>query len=132
MEGPTRNRQVIVKPLGWSVVLGAAAFGAVAVVAGLRVWQGGPINTRNTLETENKLAVLTVTLLPVSVMFFCWAFIGLVSEVGSRTKGVIAGLVIIVEVVLGVISLAVFLIAVTLFFFSRPARFVPPHLRTRS
>jgi hypothetical protein len=91
-----------------------------------------PINPRNTLETENKLALLTVTLLPDSIMFLCWALIGLVSEVGAGAKGTAAAILILVEVVLGVFSLIVFVVAVSLFFFSRPKRFVPPHLRARS
>lgn len=123
---------VTAKPLGWGVVVGSATMGALALIAGVRVWQGRPINPRNSLEKENKMAVLTVSLLPISVVFFCWALIGLVSEAGSGTKGVVAALVGVIEVILSLGSLVVFLIAATLFFFSRPKRFVPPHLRTRS
>ena len=39
------------------------------------------------MNTEN--AVLTVTLLPASVMFFSWAVIGLVSELGAGTTGLL-------------------------------------------
>lgn len=120
---------ISVKPLGWGVVLGAAVLGSVAVAAGIRVWRGAPINPRNTLETEDKLAVLSVTLLPTSIMFLCWAAIGLVSEAGSGAKGTVAVILILVELVLGLVSLLAFLVAASLFFFSRPRRFVPPHLR---
>jgi hypothetical protein len=129
---PLLLASITVKPLGWGVVVGAAALGAVAGAAGLRVWHGRPIDPRNTLETENKLAVLTVTLLPASIMFLCWAAIGLVSEAGAGTKGTIAAILTILEVVVGLFSFVVFLVAACLFFFSRPKRLVPPHLRIRS
>ena len=87
------------KPLGWDIVVGAAMLGAIAAVAGLRVWRGRPINPRNSLETENKLAILTVTLLPASVMFLCWFVIGLVSEAGAGATGTTAAVITLIEVV---------------------------------
>jgi hypothetical protein len=72
------------------------------------------------LETENRLAVLTVTLLPASIMFLCWAAIGLVSEAGAGAKGTVAAVVILIEVVLGLCSLVVFIVIVSLLFFARP------------
>ena len=120
---------ISVKPLGWSVVLGAVVLGSVAAAAGLRVWRGVPVFPWNSLETEDKLAVLSVTLLPSSITFLCWAAIGLVSEAGSGAKGTVAMILILVELVLGLFSLLAFLVGASLFFLSRPRRFVPPHLR---
>jgi hypothetical protein len=118
-----------VKPVGWGVVFGALAFGLLAAAMGWRVWQGKPINPRNTLEAENGLAVLSVTLLPDSMIFLCWAAIGLVSQVGAGSTGGIEALLTLVQLVLGLLSLFAFFVAASLFFTSRPARFVPPHLR---
>ena len=106
--------------------------GAIAAVAGLRVWRGRPINPRNSLETENKLAILTVTLLPASVMFLCWFVIGLVSEAGAGATGTTAAVITLIEFVIGFFSLVAFLVAASLFFFTRPKKFVPPHLRAPS
>ncbi len=114
------------KPLGWDIVVGAAMLGAIAAVAGLRVWRGRPINPRNSLETENKLAILTVTLLPASVMFLCWFVIGLVSEAGAGATGTTAAVITLIEFVIGFFSLVAFLVAASLFFFTRPKKFGPP------
>jgi hypothetical protein len=121
-----------VKPLGWDVVVGAAAMGVLGGVTGLRVWHGKPINPRNTVQTENKFAVLTVTLLPGSAVFSCWAAIGLLSEIAVKSSGAIAALAIVVELIMGLASLVFAIIGLSLFFFSRPTCFVPPHLRSRS
>jgi hypothetical protein len=123
---------ITVKPTGWGVVIAALVLGLISGVAGLRVWQGRPMNPRNTLEMEDRLAVLTVALLPSSATFLCWAAIALVSEAGSGSTGTTAVIVILVELVFGAISIITFLIAASLFFFSRPRRFMPPHLRASS
>jgi hypothetical protein len=117
------------KPVGWGVVFGALALGLLAAAMAWRVWQGKPINPRNTLEAENRLAVLSVTLLPVSIMFLCWAAIGLVSEAGAAATGGIETVLTLIQLVLGLLSLLAFFAAASLFFTSRPERFVPPHLR---
>jgi hypothetical protein len=121
---------ITVKALGWNVVAGAFAFSAIAGIAGIRVWRGLPVNPRNTLQAERSLAVLAVTLIPTSVMFGSWAVIGLVSEAASGAKGTVAVIVILLDLVLGLFSLLAFLVAASLFFFFRPRRFVPPHLRS--
>jgi magnesium-transporting ATPase (P-type) len=123
---------ITTKPIGWGVIVAAAALGLIAAVAGLRVWRGNPINPRNSRAAEDKLRVLTVTLLPDSVIFLCWALIGLVSQIGTRTSGVAAAILVVVEIALGVTSLVAFVTAASLFFSFRPKRFVPPHLRERS
>jgi len=121
-----------VKPIGWAVIFAASVLALVAAIAGARVWRGLPINPRNTRAAEDKLAVLTVTLLPDSVVFFCWALIGLVSQAGAGKTGSVAVVFILAEVVIGAASLIAFGVAVSLFFTWRPKRFLPPHLRTHS
>jgi hypothetical protein len=118
-----------VKPVGWGVFVGALGLGLLAAAMGWRVWQGKPINPRNSVEAEDGLAVLTVTMLPFSVMFLCWATIGLLTEAGSGANGAVEVVLVLAELVLGLFSLLAFLVGASLFFTWRPRRFVPPHLR---
>lgn len=118
-----------VKPLGWGVVVGALALGLLAAAMSWRVWRGKPINPRNTLEAEDRLAILNITLLPFSIVFLCWAAIGLLSEAGAGTNGAVELVLVLAELVLGLFSLLAFLVGAILFFTWRPRRLVPPHLR---
>jgi hypothetical protein len=119
-----------VEPAPWWIVAGVAGLGIVGGVAGVRVWQGKPINPHNTLEAEDRLAFLSVTLLPGSIMFLCWTVIALVSELGplNTSRGSSVAL-ILVQVAFGFMSLVAAGIGISLFFFCKPNRFVPPRLR---
>jgi hypothetical protein len=120
----------LIKPVGWWVVLGSAAIGTISAVAGYRVWHGLPINPRNTLDAENRLSVLTVTLLPGAAMFLAWSLIALGGEAdGVVHNEVLRAILLIIELGLVLLSLVAAAVGVSLFFFSKPQRFVPPHLR---
>jgi len=54
---------------GWGVVLGSALLGLLDGFMGMRVWRGKTIVPWNSRESEDRLAVLSVTMLPTSVMF---------------------------------------------------------------
>jgi hypothetical protein len=98
-------------------------------VLGLRVWHGKTINPRNTLEAEAKFGILQVALLPFSIVCFCMAVIGSLSELSVGTTGAKQTAIMVIALLVAVVGLIVFLFGACLFFFSRPKRFVPPHLR---
>lgn len=115
----------------WSDVLISAGMGALGLVQGLRIWHGKPVYPWQTLETKSQLKFLKFPLLPCSVMFFCFAAIGLLSEAAAATTGAVLVVALIAEVLIAMVALVAFLVAMSLFFFWRPKRFVPPRLRRR-
>lgn len=118
-----------VKPTGWGVVFGASAFGVIGLMMGLRVWHGKPVNPYSTLESERRFRILSIVLLPCAVVFFCLALIGALTELGAATTGVLQTVTFVFALLVTAVALLAFLVAASLFFFSRPKRFVPPHLR---
>jgi hypothetical protein len=106
--------------------------GVVAGYMGLRVWRGRVINPRNTVEAENKFAVLSVAVLPISIVFIAWALLGLASEAGATPHGIVVrSALLVIEVACTLVSLIAAAFSISLFFLWKPRRFVPPHLRDR-
>jgi hypothetical protein len=97
---------------------------------GVRVWTDRRIVPWTPVEAMDRFQVLSVTLLPGTVVWIAGFLICVVSRVGAHFHGSIAGLVEgVIVTLLGLVALAAFGVAVSLFFFTRPRRFVPPRYR---
>ena len=119
-------------PIGWGAIGFCVVMAAVSAYCGMRVWQGKPINPQNSLGSEDKMMVLSVTAIPSSLVFLAWAMIGLATQAQSTihfhdASAILTGF----EIVAGVFSLVCFGIGLSLFFTFKPVRFIPPHLRDR-
>lgn len=55
----------------WIAFVIASAFAVGATIAAIRVWNGEPVNRRNSMAQEEGLSVLKVTMAPTAVGF--WA-----------------------------------------------------------
>ena len=119
-----------VRPLDWWVIAVCAGIAVFAGISGVRLWQGKAISRGSDRSLEDKLAVFTVTFLPTAVMFGSWALIGLASQLQASVHlSGISGLLWVVEMSLALVSVISLGFVISLFFTSRPQRFVPPHLR---
>lgn len=120
-----------ITPLSWSVIIGAALLALLSGYLGVQVWNGRRIVPWTPVEAMDKLRVLAVTFVPVTVMWTAGLLIGIATRIGAHLRadpGRVA--VDIVVVLLGLVALAAFGVAMSLFFFTKPRRFVP--LRYRS
>ena len=119
-----------VAPLGWWVIAGSAAFAAMGGYSGLRFWAGRRIVSWTPAKAMDQLRVLGVTLLPNTVMFAAFCFIGIVSRIGGHVHSNSGQMALaVVTILLGFVALVAFAISASLFFFTKPQRFVPPRYR---
>jgi purine-cytosine permease-like protein len=82
------------------------------------------------VEAMDTMKVLSVTLLPGAVMWTAAFLIGIVSRVGADVHGNTARVAVAtVACLLGLVALAAFAVAASLFFFMRPRRYLPPRYR---
>jgi hypothetical protein len=115
---------------GWRNVLLALLIGVLTGIAGLRVWRGNSINPKGSVNGEARLRTLTVTLVPGSLAFLSFGITGLITEFGGKAHGSLATVITVVEILGGVLGFIMASIGVSLFFFLRPRRLIPPHLRS--
>ena len=114
----------------WVTAIVAALFGLGAGRFGLRVWRGQTINRRNRIENENKLAILSVTMIPTSVFFLAISLGNACLQMRHAVANqAVKDVFLVLATLMGVAALLAMGFALSLFFFQKPMSMVAPHLR---
>ena len=119
----------LVAPPGWGEVALLAVFAVACTWAGVRVWQGTRVNSRSTLEDEDRLAFLTVTCLPAGVMFSALTVVELLAQVAGHAEHAAGFVVLVIQSAVSVIAFIAGIVGVSLGVLGRPKLCVPPRLR---
>ena len=110
---------------GWGEVGLLATLAMACVWAGIRVWQGKPVNRRSSLEVEDRLWFLSITLLPAGIMFGALALVAFLAQVAGDAEDGMRAFVMTVQVLAAVIAFSAGVIGVSLGVSGRP-RFCTP------
>ena len=116
-------------PLGWDVVEGSGTIAALSGFCGIRAWTGRMRRVNGITALDSPLGFLAVTLLPGSVFSTCVMATAALSHIRLTRGDLFYYPVTLIEISFGVLAGTAFCVAMSLLFFSRPRRFVPPLLR---
>ena len=120
----------LIAPIPWSDVGYSVALAALGIYMGVRTWQDKPIAPNSTLHREPRMRVPLVAMLPIGVIFLSMSVLGALSQLGRVVHPQGLRDVLFVLDVAGVLAtVASALLSITLAFFYRPRRLVPPHIR---
>jgi hypothetical protein len=119
-----------IAPLSWAVIVGAAVFAGIGGYTGVCFWTGRRIVPWTPAEAMDQLRVLGVTLLPGTVMWTAGFLIGVTSRIGAHLHAHSARMAVdLVSLLLGIVAIGAAGVGASLFFFTKPRRFVPPRYR---
>jgi Na+/serine symporter len=115
------------------VLLGCLGLGLVGGWMSWEVWRTHPKGDGPFASTLRVLPSITATLPAISVVFLSWAAICVVADVASignpRPHSAQSIVVAVIVVLLGLLSLVAFVVGMTLCYWQKPRRFLPPSLR---
>jgi hypothetical protein len=114
----------------WITFVVAGLLAIASGIAAIRVWRGAPVNRRNSLDREQGLSVLKVTMAPVAFGFAAAALGLLCLNLGGSLRGSAGdSILFLIACLAGIIFVAALVMAVSLFMFTKPAVLVAPPLR---